>query len=99
MGVSVPWYQEWIAPRALRCYLACSWAGQAGTDGTGYADRVLPDGCVDIVWADAGYADQAHLTRECGRLAGTTPSRLRIERGRRNVQDREPSVLAGLGPA
>ena len=26
--------------------------------------------------ADAGYADQSHLTRECGRLAGTTPARL-----------------------
>lgn len=26
---------------------------------------------------DAGYADQAHLTRECVRLAGTTPARLR----------------------
>ena len=26
--------------------------------------------------AAAGYADQAHLSRECARLAGTTPSRL-----------------------
>lgn len=26
--------------------------------------------------ADAGYSDQAHLTRECRRLAGTTPSDL-----------------------
>jgi AraC-like DNA-binding protein len=51
MIVSVPWYQEWVAPPALRSHLACSWAGQAGADGTGYADRVLPDGCVDIVWA------------------------------------------------
>jgi len=28
---------------------------------------------VDLA-ADAGYADQAHLTRECVRLAGETPS-------------------------
>jgi AraC-like DNA-binding protein len=29
---------------------------------------------------DAGYADQAHLTRDCARLSGLTPSRLAIER-------------------
>jgi len=34
----------------------------------------------------AGYADQAHLTRECVRLAGVTPRSLR-ERGGRIVQD------------
>jgi len=26
--------------------------------------------------ADAGYADQSHLNRECGRLAGATPAQL-----------------------
>jgi AraC-like DNA-binding protein len=39
----------------------------------------------------AGYADQAHLTRECVRLAGATPRTLR-EQGGRIVQD-------GLAPA
>jgi AraC-like DNA-binding protein len=29
------------------------------------------------VAADAGYADQAHLTRECRRLTGLTPGELR----------------------
>jgi len=29
---------------------------------------------------DAGYADQAHLTRDCARLSGLTPSRLAEER-------------------
>ncbi|MDP9072569.1 MAG: helix-turn-helix domain-containing protein [Actinomycetota bacterium] len=36
--------------------------------------------------AEAGYADQPHLTRECARLAGTTPARILVAR-RRNVQD------------
>jgi AraC-like DNA-binding protein len=31
--------------------------------------------------ADAGYADQAHLTRECVRLAGLTPAALARSRG------------------
>ncbi|HEY1628006.1 MAG TPA: DUF6597 domain-containing transcriptional factor [Streptosporangiaceae bacterium] len=32
--------------------------------------------------ADAGYADQAHLTRECGQLAGVTPASLaKLRRG------------------
>ena len=30
--------------------------------------------------ADTGYADQAHLTRECVRLAGLPPAALAVER-------------------
>jgi len=30
--------------------------------------------------AEAGYADQAHLTRECGRLSGLTPAALARQR-------------------
>jgi AraC-like DNA-binding protein len=30
--------------------------------------------------AEAGYADQAHLTRDCARLSGLTPGRLALER-------------------
>jgi len=33
-------------------------------------------GSLATLAADAGYADQAHLSRECRRLAGTTPSDL-----------------------
>jgi AraC-like DNA-binding protein len=32
--------------------------------------------------AEAGYADQSHLTRECGELAGLTPAALLARRGR-----------------
>jgi AraC-like DNA-binding protein len=40
------------------------------------ADCAGPD--ADLAWlaADAGYADQAHLTRECSRLAGLPPAAL-----------------------
>jgi AraC-like DNA-binding protein len=34
--------------------------------------------------AAAGYADQAHLTRECRRLSGLTPSELFKTRGLEN---------------
>jgi AraC-like DNA-binding protein len=35
-----------------------------------------------LLAAEAGYADQAHLTRECRRLAGITPSDLFKTAGR-----------------
>ena len=41
--------------------------------------------------AAAGYADQSHLTRECGRLAGTTPGQL-LNDVVRSVQDRRGPV-------
>ncbi|HEY1370483.1 MAG TPA: helix-turn-helix domain-containing protein [Gaiellaceae bacterium] len=50
-----------------------------------------PEDGLAYLAALAGYADQAHLTRECVRLAGATPRALR-ERGGRIVQD-------GLVPA
>ena len=44
----------------------------------------LPRCPADLDLADlavqAGYADQAHLTRECGRLAGLTPAALARQR-------------------
>jgi AraC-like DNA-binding protein len=33
-----------------------------------------------VIAAEAGYADQAHLTRECGRLSGLTPAALARQR-------------------
>ena len=38
----------------------------------------LPD--LAVFAADAGYADQAHLTRECRRLSGLTPAVLAVQR-------------------
>jgi AraC-like DNA-binding protein len=39
-----------------------------------------PDRSLADLAFDAGYADQAHLTRECGRLAGLPPAALRRSR-------------------
>jgi AraC-like DNA-binding protein len=37
------------------------------------------DGDLARIAVDAGYADQAHLTRECVRLAGLTPAQLALD--------------------
>lgn len=41
-----------------------------------WADAGAPGGDLAAVAAELGYADQAHLTRECARLAGQTPAAL-----------------------
>lgn len=45
-------------------------------------DAGASPGLIDlaVLAADAGYADQAHLTRECGRLSGLTPAVLARQR-------------------
>jgi transcriptional regulator GlxA family with amidase domain len=43
------------------------------------ADARPDDGLASLA-LNAGYADQAHLTRECTRLAGLSPARLRRDR-------------------
>lgn len=45
-----PAYRERPPAADLRSTVACVWTGWLGDDGTPYADRVLPDGCVDLVW-------------------------------------------------
>jgi AraC-like DNA-binding protein len=41
-----------------------------------WADAGAPGGDLATIAAELGYADQAHLTRECTRLAGQTPTAL-----------------------
>ncbi len=41
-----------------------------------WADAGAPGGDLATIAAELGYADQAHLTRECTRLAGQTPAAL-----------------------
>jgi AraC-like DNA-binding protein len=59
-----------------------------------FAER-SPDATLSQLAADAGYADQSHLTRDCRRLSGLTPSGLLVSRGVRSVQDEERFERAG----
>jgi AraC-like DNA-binding protein len=47
------WYREWAPRPDLSGHLACIWAGRTADDGTPHADRVLPDGCLDVIWDGA----------------------------------------------
>ena len=69
--------------RVLRFRRFVSWAdagqgtGAAQADGAAGGGGDLPDrGDLAGVAFELGYADQAHLTRECARLAGLTPAAL-----------------------
>jgi AraC-like DNA-binding protein len=46
-----PEYVEWIPRADLRGVVACGWAARFGDDGQPHAERVLPDGCVDLIWS------------------------------------------------
>jgi AraC-like DNA-binding protein len=41
-------YAEWAPPPALASHACCVWTNAAGSGG--HVERVLPDGCADIVW-------------------------------------------------
>lgn len=43
-------YRELAAPPPLAGLLVCTWTQAIGAGTAGYAQRVLPDGCIDIVW-------------------------------------------------
>lgn len=46
-----PQYVEWSPRLELRGVVACGWAARFGEDGRPHAERVLPDGCVDLIWS------------------------------------------------
>jgi AraC-like DNA-binding protein len=48
-----PSYHEWSAHSALGRHVACLWAARFGANGEPHTDRVLPDGCIDLVWDGA----------------------------------------------
>lgn len=43
-------YREYAPPPAVAEFLICSWTLEAERDGRPHQQRVLPDGCTDIVW-------------------------------------------------
>jgi len=62
------WYREWSAAPDLARHVVCTWAGRFGDAGEQYVDRVLPDGCIDIVWT-AGQLIVAGPDTRCVPLA------------------------------
>jgi AraC-like DNA-binding protein len=42
-------YREYEAPG-----LACAWTAEVPRDAEPYVQRVVPDGCVDVIWSEAG---------------------------------------------
>ena len=49
-SASVSAYCEIAPPAHFRRDLLCSWVGIVGREGPPPRDRVLPDGCVDVIW-------------------------------------------------
>lgn len=43
-------YREWLPRSELRRHVAAVWLERSRPDGTPHRDRVLPDGCIDIVY-------------------------------------------------
>jgi AraC-like DNA-binding protein len=43
-------YRERMPSPDLAADVACTWTGHIGDSGDPYTDRVLPDGCVDVIW-------------------------------------------------
>ena len=46
-------YREWAPSRDLAADVGCVWRGHIDRTGVPYTDRVLPDGCVDLIWDGA----------------------------------------------
>jgi len=45
-------YLEWPVDARLRDRLACVWAARYGASGEPHVDRVIPDGCMDLLFVD-----------------------------------------------
>lgn len=46
------WYEEWNVAPALRKHVACVWAAQLGAAGERHVERVIPDGCIDVLFTE-----------------------------------------------
>lgn len=43
-------YHEYSPGLELRAWVVCLWTQSIGQEGDGYVQRIVPDGCVDVVW-------------------------------------------------
>jgi len=53
-GHPVSRYRELAPPPALAGSVFCTWVQVIGDGATHHAQRVLPDGCVDLIWTESG---------------------------------------------
>ena len=81
MSACAATYREGPAPPVLAPWVACTWELRAGSDG--HVHRVLPDGCMDLLWDDASglHAVGPNLTAF---LAGMAPGAA-VAGGTRNL--------------
>lgn len=45
-------YQEWDVSRDLSPLVACVWAARIGDSGEPHVERVIPDGCIDLIYIE-----------------------------------------------
>lgn len=74
MSVGAPstTYRESAPPPGLREQLVCLWTQEVGAGGVDHAQHVLPDACVDVIWANG---DPPHVAGPATRsiVAALTP--------------------------
>jgi AraC-like DNA-binding protein len=78
-------YAERAPSDGLRPFVVCSWTREANTDSS---DRILPDGCIDIIW------DQRSVF-----VAGPDTSAVVIERDARSTSFAGVRFRPGAAPA
>lgn len=49
-----PRYLEWAVAEGLSAGVACTWAARASASGEAHVERIIPDGCIDLVWTGGG---------------------------------------------
>ncbi|WP_254053256.1 DUF6597 domain-containing transcriptional factor [Singulisphaera sp. GP187] len=45
-------YQEFAPAAPLARFVVCTWTQQTGEGSQAYPQRVLPDGCTDVIWTE-----------------------------------------------
>jgi len=46
------WYREWTVAAPLREHVACTWAARLGANGQRHVERIIPDGCIDLLFTE-----------------------------------------------